>query len=89
MKNVFEVVWTKSGYQTRRGAHNSAALRVTNKFVPVAPTTVKVVSRYKSNFSATLKLVGALIERPKANAKQPQKILLPWRRREEQAPPLP
>ena len=44
--------------------HNSAALRVTNKFVPVAPTTVKVVSRYKSNFSATLKLVGALIERP-------------------------
>ena len=30
----------------------------------VAPTTVKVVSRYKSNFSATLKPVGALIERP-------------------------
>ena len=46
--------------------HNSASLRVTNKFVPVAPTTVKVVSRYKSNFSATIKPVGALIERSRS-----------------------
>ena len=30
----------------------------------VAPTTVKEISRYKSKHSATLKPVGALIERP-------------------------